>query len=638
DVVPLLVEGVGLAAVNGPGAVVVSGVGEGVGLVEEAARGLGWRVKRLRVSHAFHSPLMDGMLEAFRAELAGMVFRAPRMPLVSAVSGRLVAGDEVASAEYWVAHARATVRFADAVAALEAEGVSTVVEVGPDAVLAPLVAACASHPDAMTAVPLLRSDRAEPLAFLSALAQAYVRGVPVDWAAVFAGTGARRVDLPTYAFQHQRYWLDSLQGGARGLGGAVAGRYSQATVREGGHEEEAAAPDDLRHRFARLDDAGRRSLVQELVDGELDVVLGYAAEGRDPDRGFAALGINSLTASELRSRINALTGLRLPPTAVFDHPTPAALSQHVGEQWALAVAGTPLVEAPEPAPATSATTASTAAAPVSHLRAIFQQACAASRAEEGIDVLAAAARLRERGLGTVEQALAREPVRFSEGAGEVQLICVPSLVAPATAYQYAKFAEGFRGVRNLSVVVPSGYEEKEFLPETLDSAVDLHAEAVSRAAGDRPFALVGYSSGGWLAHAVAHSLELRGKSPSGVVLLDTYLPGDREIAKLQTALYRELATKQELVEMVDDANLAAMGHYLRLFDGWAPQEIHAPTLLLSASKFSGFDAELSPAPGRGADWPLPHTMTVVPGTHVSMIDEFSGESAEAVAAWLSALS
>ncbi|MGV2922364.1 acyltransferase domain-containing protein, partial [Streptomyces alfalfae] len=201
-----LSETVGLAAVNGPTSVVVSGVAADVEAVAEKWREAGRKVSRLRVSHAFHSPLMDPMLDDFRRVLEEVSYEAPSIPVVSTLTGGHATADELTSPEYWVRHVRESVRFADAVGTLTDEGVTTFVEVGPGGTLSAL--GQESAPDAAF-VPALRGDRTEAVAATTAVGQLYARGVEVDWEAFLAGRGARRVDLPTYAFQRERFWLDT---------------------------------------------------------------------------------------------------------------------------------------------------------------------------------------------------------------------------------------------------------------------------------------------------------------------------------------------------------------------------------------------------------------------------------------------
>ncbi|MFF7216951.1 beta-ketoacyl synthase N-terminal-like domain-containing protein, partial [Streptomyces sp. NPDC008238] len=207
EVLPLLNDRVSIAAVNGPSSVVIAGDEDAATAVAGSFEGR--KSKRLTVSHAFHSPHMDGVLDAFREVVAELSFEAPRIPVVSNLTGAVVA-DEMASAEFWVRHVREAVRFLDGVRALEAAGVSTFVELGPDGVLSAMAQECVTGEGAVF-VPVLRKGRAEAETAVRALAQAYVRGVAVDWAGFFAGTGARRVDLPTQAFQRTRYWPEARQ-------------------------------------------------------------------------------------------------------------------------------------------------------------------------------------------------------------------------------------------------------------------------------------------------------------------------------------------------------------------------------------------------------------------------------------------
>ncbi|WP_245672407.1 acyltransferase domain-containing protein, partial [Nocardia anaemiae] len=198
DVLPLLIGGVSIAAVNGPSSVVLSGVEDAVAAVVEACVEKGWRTHRLRVSHAFHSVLMEPMLAEFTSAIEGLAFSRPSVPLVSTVTGVQVV-DEMCDPSYWVGQVRETVRFADAVAAMADSGVSRFAEVGPDAVLSPMVAQTLDDGTAVV-VGLVRRDHADPSTVSVGVARLFVAGVDVDWAGFYVGTGARRIDLPTYAF------------------------------------------------------------------------------------------------------------------------------------------------------------------------------------------------------------------------------------------------------------------------------------------------------------------------------------------------------------------------------------------------------------------------------------------------------
>ncbi|WP_316527789.1 SDR family NAD(P)-dependent oxidoreductase [Kitasatospora brasiliensis] len=219
-VLPLLagLEGsVAPAAVNGPESTVVSGDADAVAEIAARLDELGVRTRYLMVSHAFHSPHMDAMLEDFRAVARSLDFHAPRIELVSTLTGRAATAEELASPDHWAAHAREAVRFHAAMQTLQADGVTACVELGPDATLTTLVGTDPGSTLACAAS--LRKGLAEPQAALTALAQLHVQGaVAVEWQAVF-GPGRAAVDLPTYAFQRERHWLETPAG--RGDLGAV---------------------------------------------------------------------------------------------------------------------------------------------------------------------------------------------------------------------------------------------------------------------------------------------------------------------------------------------------------------------------------------------------------------------------------
>jgi polyene macrolide polyketide synthase len=209
EVVPLLVEGVSVAAVNGPRSVVVSGVEAAV--LEIVGRFA--KTRRLSVSHAFHSPLMDPMLDEFAAVVKKLSFHEPEIPLVSTVEQ----GADLAKADYWVRHVRQPVRFADAIRTAHAKGITTYLEIGPDGVTSAMAhdTLAAKDPELrVLVVPLLRADRDESTTVTRAITELHAHGDAVDWAGFFAGTGTHRIDLPTYAFQHQRYWAEKVGTGA----------------------------------------------------------------------------------------------------------------------------------------------------------------------------------------------------------------------------------------------------------------------------------------------------------------------------------------------------------------------------------------------------------------------------------------
>ncbi len=236
EVIPLLTGKehlASIAAVNGPTSVVVSGDEDVVTAVAETLARQGRKTKRLVVSHAFHSPHMDGMLDAFREVVSRLTYAPPRVPVVSNLTGGIADPEELCTPEYWVRHVRGAVRFLDGVRALADAGVRTHLELGPDGVLTAMGQDCLPDADADVKaaavadgafVPSLRPGVQEAQAVLAGLAGLYVRGVPVDLDALFAGSGARRVALPTYAFQHEHYWLERAAGsgdvGAVGLGEA----------------------------------------------------------------------------------------------------------------------------------------------------------------------------------------------------------------------------------------------------------------------------------------------------------------------------------------------------------------------------------------------------------------------------------
>nr|WP_079406386.1 type I polyketide synthase [Streptomyces sp. 3211] len=204
---------ISLAAVNGPAATVLSGDRDTLTAVVEGFEAAGGKATRLRVSHAFHSPLMEPALAELRSVVARLTFHEPQLTFVSDLTGRPAGAEELADPEYWVRHARSAVRFQDGVGALAELGCGHYLEVGPGTDLTSMAADCleaaeGGRPAGHTLIPSLRRRLPEVTALLTAVSRVHAVGGGVDWAAVFGGRGARRVELPTYAFQHRPYWID----------------------------------------------------------------------------------------------------------------------------------------------------------------------------------------------------------------------------------------------------------------------------------------------------------------------------------------------------------------------------------------------------------------------------------------------
>ena len=220
------IDSVSIAAYNAPNSVIISGDGAAVAQVAARLQQQGIKSQPLAVSHAFHSPLMEPMLEAFRQAAATITYHKPTLPIVSNLTGK-VAGDEITTPDYWVRHVRQPVRFADSVATLRQQGINTYLEIGPKPTLLGLVQQSldlATAPDHTNShlvtlsschpllLPSLRPNRADREVMLTSLGDLYQQGSAVDWAAFYQDEPHQRLSLPTYPFQRQRYWIEAAQG------------------------------------------------------------------------------------------------------------------------------------------------------------------------------------------------------------------------------------------------------------------------------------------------------------------------------------------------------------------------------------------------------------------------------------------
>ncbi|MEU0543890.1 SDR family NAD(P)-dependent oxidoreductase [Nocardia sp. NPDC005978] len=310
-----LARTVAVAAVNGPLAVVISGSDAEVSTVVAALSESGRRVKRLTVSHAFHSVAMDPVLAEFEAVIEELTWTAPELPLISdATGGRIEAAEELGPA-YWSRHLRGTVRFADAVRTLRSLGVGTFLELGANAVLTPMVTATLTDAAETVATASLRSGRDEVTGLLAAAAVVHANGNRVDWTSLVPQ--ATRIDLPTYAFQRERFWLD-----------AQSDRAPRAADLSSG-----GAPRDVPLERDPITSASQSVPIAVTVREATAAVLGYSDPQRlDTTSTYRDLGLDSLGAQELATLLTRELDFTVTPIAVYDYPTPGALAAHLADR------------------------------------------------------------------------------------------------------------------------------------------------------------------------------------------------------------------------------------------------------------------------------------------------------------------
>ncbi|GLJ92931.1 hypothetical protein GCM10017589_55420 [Streptomyces poonensis] len=441
----------------------------------------------------------------------------------------------------------------------------------------------------------------DPQLAISALRQAVEHGeaalvvAPIDWEKF----------LPAFTVGRPSPLLAELPDVQRLLAAEESG--------ESGAEEPGGA--ELAAELARLEPAEREERLVEHIRSQSAVVLGHAsAEDVLPTAHFLELGFDSLTAIDLRRRLSAATGLRLPAGLAFDHPTPAKLARHLLTQLQGADRGA--------APERSA----------DMLVQLYRHASENGKAAEAMGMLMEAARFRPSFERPEELTRSPAPVRLSQGDGPFAVMCFSPYVVPAGAHQYARFAAPFRDRLDMWALVNPGYEKDEPVPSDPDAVLRLHARTVRECAGGKPVVLLGYSSGGWIAVGVAAHLEAMGEGPAAVVMVDSFsrkVPFDHQVLN---AMAQAQAQRLEYMRSGGE-QLTAMGRYLRLFDDWAAPETAAPTLLVRAGEpvpaAAGGDGDGRAAPPEHVD-----TVVEVAGNHYSMLEDHAGTTAAAVDTWL----
>ncbi|MGW2332176.1 type I polyketide synthase [Streptomyces sp. NPDC001700] len=417
------------------------------------------------------------------------------------------------------------------------------------------------------------------------------------------------------------------------LRGLVRPRSRRATDGTAGDNDAAG----LLRQLAALTGVQRTEHLLGVVRHHVALVLGHGSPQEViPERPFMEAGFDSLTSVELRNRLTAATGLRLPATIVFDHPTPQVLAEHLAaELTGDAGAGAQGV------PGSSGAVASPPVRKRSEgtLNTLFEQAVAEGRIDDFINVLDSAANFRRTFSDPSELDRVPSPVRLCRGDETPSLILLSAFIGKAGPYDYSGLATGFRGKRDVSALFQPGFLAGDPLPADLMAATKLHAESIARYVDGKPFALGGVSSGGTVAFYVAHYLESIGLPPAAVVLLDTYTRNE--------AIYRHFGPKI-LHSVVEDQTsafgdsgddiwgeewLTAMGRYCKM--NWMPPgEISGRTLMVRASDPVG---EWTEDYDWRTDWELPHDTIDVPGNHWTITRDHSATTAAAIDEWLRGL-
>jgi polyketide synthase 7 len=390
----------------------------------------------------------------------------------------------------------------------------------------------------------------------------------------------------------------------------------------------AGSREDLATRLASVPQDERPAVALALVREEVAAVIGHSSPAAiDPDRDFKDLGFDSLGAVELRNLLIARTGLRLPVTTVFDHPDPASLAGYLIAQVEALGAGAAAAGASNGNGAGPARVADTVLQP--YLQIAHDQ----EMAGELLGLLSSASKFRPGFSAALAPAEAPSPRLLAEGGDAPDLVCICSVTPLSGPHEYATIANHFGGRRSVFAVPHSGYLEGEPLPSSFEVAVETQVAAVADLVGDREFALLGHSSGGTFAYAIANRLEAQGIAPSSLVLLDTYEPGELTDATTRKLLSYALFSSDRFSLQVGDTRLTAAGAYLSMLPGSDRAETKVRTLLGRAiepavTATADFD-------GR-ANWSRFDQAIDLEGDHLGIMHEHAAATAAAIERWLEA--
>jgi phthiocerol/phenolphthiocerol synthesis type-I polyketide synthase E len=499
------VDGVSLAAVNSPSACVVSGNPEGMAQFERLLTQQGVLHRRLHISHAAHSAMMDPILDEFRREVQKVRLRPPALPYLSNLSGTW-ATTEVTDPQYWVRHMRETVRFADGLTELLTHPERILLEVGPGRSLGTLITQYPAWRPEHVILPSLRhpkNDSQGDIEFLlTTVAQLWLEGVRIDWKAMH-GQERRRIPLPTYPFERQHYQLRNT-GCAQAQAAAKqdnlhSSSQARAVAANGLPSPKVFSAGHARPNLPVPYVAPRNELELRIAEAWQDV-LGIAGPGINDS--FVALGGHSLVAIQLVGRIRALGEIEITVADLFRAPTIAGLAELIVRQLTQDPGSTAMAELMgqiEAAPRKKAVSSEK----WRHLSRETKKRRAETSARPGSTLALSPALVPIRASGTATPLFLAHPV----GGG---------VIAYHDLVKYLRPEQPVYALQNLDL---GSHVEPD--PLRVEDMAAHYIEAIKAISPDGPYLLGGSSMGGAIAFEMAVQLKAAGRQASIVAMIDT---------------------------------------------------------------------------------------------------------------------
>jgi len=402
---------------------------------------------------------------------------------------------------------------------------------------------------------------------------------------------------------------------------AEAGMLPAILGRLVGGSGQAEDANSLRERLDGLPADQRLPVALELIREQAAAILGHAsAADVGPDLMLQELGFDSLATVELRNRIVASSGVQVPILTLTDQPTPMSIAEYVLAQMVEEDGSTGEARSGSGVAADGAAGISL----ISLLSAAHEQ----DDLEGFVDLLTDASRFHTAFSATdLDQPV--RTVRLAEGAESPTFVLIPSVGPMSGPHEYVKLARELGGTRRVLTLSLPGFGTGDALPESANAVIEALAEAILSEVETSDLVLGGHSSGGWVAQAVAGHLEALGAMPAGVILLDTYPPDSKLLSRMLPLILSATLDSGAGDMRINDARLLAMGAYRRVFAGWQPGQIEAPTALVRASE-PAWEVKSDGGPAWQAVWGLPHSVRDVVGNHFTMMNEHSDSTAAAV--------